>query len=115
MTGSDPTDDRLAALEARLDRYHAELEAAIDQRDNFNLSATWGILKGLVGAVAFLGATYGTSHWFESAGWLAAAAAGLVALIVAMLIAGLLIEGMERGERADQGKLSRLPRWRRHD
>jgi hypothetical protein len=102
---------RLDALERRLERYHAQLETAIEQRDRFTLKATWGVLKGIIIGGTFVGALLASGRWFPDLGWLGTVAITLVATLVAVLLAGLIGLWLERAEADESGKFWRLPRW----
>ena len=103
---------RIDALERRLERYHAQLETAIEQRDRFTLKATWGVLKGIIIGGVFVGALLASGRWFAELGWLAMAAITIVATLLAVIFAGLIGLWLERAEADESGKFWRLPRWK---
>jgi len=105
-------EQRIDELERRLERYHEQLETAIEQRDRFTLQATWGIVKGLIISGVFIGAIVASGRWFPSLSWLATAGITIVATILAVIFAGLIGLYLERMEEDDAGKFWRLPKWR---
>ena len=102
---------RLDALERRLERYHAQLETAIEQRDRFTLKATWGVLKGIIIGGTFVGALLASGRWFPALGWLGTAGITLAATLFATIFAGLIGLWLERAEADERGKFWRLSRW----
>jgi hypothetical protein len=102
---------RIDELERRLERYHEQLETAIEQRDRFVLQATWGVVKGVIIGGVFIGAISATEHWFPNLSWLATAGITILATILAIIFAGLIGLYLERMEEDDASKFWRLPRW----
>ena len=102
---------RIDALERRLERYHAQLETAIEQRDRFVLKASWRVVRWTIIAGVFVGGLLVGRHWFPGLGWLALGGLALAAAVLAAILTGLIGLWLERAEADDSGKFWRLPRW----
>lgn len=94
-------------LQSRLDEYHAHLESSLDHDRQFQMQATWGIVNGVSGALAFLGTLYAAKHWLHMEGWILEGISGLVALCVYVAV----MAWSDKGREGDLKKLSRLPKW----
>jgi hypothetical protein len=103
---------RIDALEQRLERYHAQLETAIEQRDRFVLTASWRALRWTIIAGVFVGTLLVSRHWFPGPGWLAPGGVALAAAVLAAILTGLIGLWLERAEADETGKFWRLPRWK---
>ncbi len=98
---------KIIELEDRLERYHEHLELAIDERDKFVLSSSWGIVSALSGMFAFFGTLYAFNNWLELTGLVWDLLAGLAAFIAWLAIA----VWQQGGRDKDEKKLHRLPKW----
>lgn len=98
---------KISELEDRLERYHEHLEEAIEQRDKFVLSSSWGIVVSLSGVVAFFSVLYAFENWLKLDGWVWEVVAGVLALFAWAGVAAWQQGGQEK----DEKKLYRLPKW----
>lgn len=110
MATVDELEQRLRALEERLNSYHERLEGSLAHDRKFQLEATWGILKGAVASAVLFGTIYFAGKWFPENSVLRFGG-GLVLVIPALLAAGFFVGHLERKQTEDEGKLSRLPTW----
>jgi hypothetical protein len=99
---------RVDDLEARLEQHFEELNAAVEQRDQFVLGAAWGTVRGLTSAGAFIGVPIALKSWFGWDGWWLGVAGFVGAIIVLVAMAGW----NERNQADDEKKMWRLPKWR---
>lgn len=100
-------EDRLRDLEWRLDRYHEHLEESLEHDRQFQMKATWGIVKSASGMLAILALLFaGNKMGLDGWVW------GIVLGIGAIFAFGLGVMWGERGHEDDLKKLSRLPKWR---
>jgi hypothetical protein len=101
---------RVEELESHLETYHHQLEDALERDRDFQLSATWGIVRGSIWLGLF-GVLWGGNNlwrqWIGEPGWIA----GIVIAIAALILMGLLSVHIERGYEGDLKRLSRLPVW----
>lgn len=104
---SDDPRRRLDDLEWKLERYFEWLEGSVKQRDHFNLRATWGLIKGLSGIVAYVAANYVAGYWLGRDTW----AGGIVGGIGGIIAYGIAAVLQDRGEQGDLEKLQPLPKW----
>ena len=108
---SDPLDDlkmKVAELEIRLDRYHQELNEAIDQRDKTVLRRVWRLVDWSNLLVSFAFGAVVSALLLGLWGWLAGLIGGILGFGVALFIVGFT----QRREKHDQSNFSALPLWR---
>ena len=101
--------DKVEDLELQLDQHFRELNAAVEQRDKFVLSATWGIVKGATSIAAFIGVPIALKNWLGWDGWWLGIAGFFGAMIVLIAMSGW----HEKGHADDEKKMWRLPEWQR--
>jgi hypothetical protein len=103
---------RIRDLELDLGNYHAALEDAVRSNAEFNLNASWGLMRGLTWFV-FAGTLAGVSHYLKlklgADAWIIADAAGFVAAAVA---AYAWVTYNEKGFESDKKHLW-VPGWRK--
>lgn len=100
-------DREVASLQNRLNEYHAWLEECLEHDREFQMKATWGILNGLVGMVAYGGTFYISQNWLHLTGWVMQVLSGVVAFCAYIAA----VAWSDRGREGDLKKLSRLPKW----
>lgn len=98
---------RIFDLEYRLEQYHEHMEQAIEQRDKFVLSSSWGIVIAVSGGFAFLGVLYVFKNWLELTSWIW----DFVAVFLAIVAWVTTSAWQQRGQEKDEAKLFRLPKW----
>lgn len=103
---NEPAPHEDARIYDQLAVYFEQLEEALEYDRTRQLSATWGIVKGVVGAGSFIAASAITS-WLKLNWWMGAA----VWIVAFLAIFMAMSEYTERGEKADLDRLSRLPKW----
>ena len=108
MSDIERVEARLSDLEYRLERYLESQREALERQSQFQLNATWGLLRGL-GGIGFFAAPGFAAHyiakWFGAENWLTWGAGIVVGLVAWYLYAGYV----ERGYEDDLKKLGELP------
>lgn len=102
---------QVAILEHRLAEYHEWLEQSLAYNEEFQLGATWGVLRGAGGigwVVIVIYAPSYLSKWLPGfPGWLYFVTAFCAATAASVAYAWHL----EKGQKQDVGKLRRYPIW----
>lgn len=111
MSEIDDLRRRVDNLEWQLAKYHEHLEESLNHNSEFQLSASWGVVKSINFAIGAAGSfaliAYGWRWLGNEAFWVV----DVAAWIVAIGVGGWASLRAEKGQKDDLKKLYRWPIW----